>query len=275
MKRLGVIGAGLIGASLVKFWSRRNVDLVVVEPNQASHEALREACPRAQISETLCSTLKGFDLIVVAVPLGAFEPVLSGLKPILTGTELVIDVAGVKELTQDIAEKTIGLSAFIGCHPMAGHAGGGIDASRADLFMDARIACCNPSQGNIKAQLLVSEFWEVQGALPIWMSARHHDSQVAWTSHLPYTLSALLMNHLEDIPNELIGPGFLRSTRYADFSTEVMGEVITHNPALVESLEEFIERLEALKEILKSSPKDALPTLEKAHLLRQSILKED
>jgi prephenate dehydrogenase len=54
-----------------------------------------------------------------------------------------------------------------------------------------------------------------------------------------------------------------------------MGEVITHNPALVESLEEFIERLEALKEILKSAPKDALPTLEKAHLLRQSILKED
>ena len=91
----------------------------------------------------------------------------------------------------------------------------------------------------------------------------------------PIPLSALLMNHLEEIPNELIGPGFLRSTRYADFSTEVMGEVITHNPALLKSLEEFIERLSTLKKTLETSPQQALSTLEKAHQLRQSILKED
>lgn len=275
MNRLGVIGAGLIGTSLLKFWSRRQTELVVVERNIESHPTLRELFPNATITETLTHELTGCDLIIVAVPLGAFETVLTGLKPLLSGAELVIDVAGVKEVTQAIAERTIGLSHFIGCHPMAGHAGGGIDAARADLFMDARIACCNPIKGNIKAQLLVAEFWELQGALPIWMSARHHDSQVAWTSHLPYTLSALLMNHLEDIPNELIGPGFLRSTRYADFSTDVMGEVITHNPALIQSLDEFIERLQALKDTLETSPQDALSTLEKAHKLRQTILKDD
>ena len=275
MNRLGVIGAGLIGASLLKFWSRRKAELVIVERNVESHSALQELFPHATISDSLSPALRDCDLIVVAVPLGAFETVLTGLKSILSGSELIIDVAGVKEITQAIAERTIGLTNFIGCHPMAGHAGGGIDAARPDLFIDARVACCNPSQGNIKAQLLVSDFWETQGALPIWMSARHHDSQVAWTSHLPYTLSALLMNHLEDIPNELIGPGFLRSTRYADFSTEVMGEVITHNPALIQSLEEFIERLEILKSTLLKSPQDALPILEKAHKLRQSILTED
>lgn len=275
MKRLGIIGAGLIGASLMKFWSRKQTELIVVEKNTESHEALNTISPRATVKDQIDDSLKGCDLIVVAVPLGAFESVLSALHRHLDGSELITDVAGVKETTQTIAEKTIGLERFIGCHPMAGHAGGGIDASRADLFMDARVACCNPVKGNIKSQLLIADFWECQGALPIWMSSRQHDAQVAWTSHLPYTLSALLMNHLEDIPNQLIGPGFLRSTRYADFSTEVMGEVITHNPALLESLDEFIERLIALKATLENAPQDALSILEKAHKLRQSILKED
>ncbi|MEC8050894.1 MAG: prephenate dehydrogenase [Myxococcota bacterium] len=275
MKRLGIIGAGLIGASLVKFWSRRGIELVVVETNVESHVNLADIAPEAHIQKSIDSELSGCDLIVVAVPLGACNTVFTHLASVLTGSELVIDVAGVKERVQSMATDTIGDDRFIGCHPMAGHAGGGLEAARPDLFMDARVACCNPTRGNIKAQLLVSDFWEAQGALPIWMTAEHHDAQVAWTSHLPYTLSALLMNHLEEIPNELIGPGFLRSTRYADFSTEVMGEVITHNPALLKSLEEFIERLRNLKETLETSPQEALSTLEKAHQLRQSILKED
>ena len=160
MKRLGIIGAGLIGASLVKFWSRRGIELVVVETNVESHAVLADFAPSAQIQASIDSRLSGCDLIVVAVPLGACETVFTQLAPVLTGSELVIDVAGVKERVQSMASETIGDDRFIGCHPMAGHAGGGLEAARADLFMDARVACCNPTRGNIKAQLLVSDFWE-------------------------------------------------------------------------------------------------------------------
>lgn len=275
MKRLGIIGAGLIGASLTKFWARRSVDLIVVEKDEALHQDLQAIAPNAEVTGRCEEELGECELIVVAVPLGSLQDVFATLVPILNPDQLVIDVAGVKTNAEQMAQESIGLNSFIGCHPMAGHAGGGLGASRADLFLDARVACCNPVKGNLKHQLLVAEFWETQGALPMWMSALHHDTQVAWTSHLPYALSALLMNHLEDIPNKLIGPGFLRSTRYADFSTDVMGEVISKNPAMVDSLKEFTRRLERFTKDLEDQKPDARESLERAHLLRQKLLKSD
>ncbi len=275
MKRLGIIGAGLIGASLTKFWARTSVSLTIVEKDAALHKDLEDIAPHAEVTDRFVEGLSECELIVVAVPLGALQSVFTTLKPILNPGQLVIDVAGVKTNAERIARESIGLDSFIGCHPMAGHAGGGLNASRADLFLDARVACCNPAKGNLKQQLLVSEFWESQGAIPMWMSAQHHDTQVAWTSHLPYALSALLMNHLEDIPNELIGPGFLRSTRYADFSTDVMGEVISKNPAMVDSLKEFTRRLERFTQALEGQQPEALESLERAHLLRQKLLKSE
>ena len=162
MKRLGIIGAGLIGASLVKFWSRRGIELVVVETNVESHAVLADFAPSALIQASIDSQLSGCDLIVVAVPLGACETVFTQLAPVLTDSELVIDVAGVKERVESMASETIGDDRFIGCHPMAGHAGG-LEASRADLFMDARVACCNPTRGNIKSTTLGIGFLGVTG----------------------------------------------------------------------------------------------------------------
>ena len=132
MKRLGIIGAGLIGASLVKFWSRRGIELVVVETNVESHAKLADFAPKAHIqSKHRFSTQWLRHLIVVAVPLGACETVFTQLAPVLTSSELVIDVAGVKERVESMAAETIGDDRFIGCHPMAGHAGGGLEAARA------------------------------------------------------------------------------------------------------------------------------------------------
>ena len=81
------------------------------------------------------------------------------------------------------------------------------------------------------------------------------------------------MNHLEEIPNELmvlISPDALRRFLYR--GQWVRSSHITRAP---QKPEEFIERLSTLKKTLETSPQQALSTLEKAHQLRQSILKED
>ena len=94
---------------------------------------------------------------------------LEQLLPRLSGCDsppVITDVASVKGNLRDIALKVCGSAPplFVPGHPIAGSEHSGVEASRADLFVNHRVIL-TPLEGNdLKAVELVRAMWASTGA---------------------------------------------------------------------------------------------------------------
>lgn len=121
MERVAVLGTGLIGGSIGLGLAGRSAPVDVVGYDRDSAAATR-AVERGAVSR-ICGTpreaIAGADLVVLAVPLGQFEPLLQLLGGELPATATVTDVASAKAAVVEAAEAALG-ARFVGGHPMAG-----------------------------------------------------------------------------------------------------------------------------------------------------------
>src|SRR4051794_8049771 len=136
MKKLAVIGPGLLGGSIalaarrlpgwsVSAWARRPA---------AVDELLARGIVEAA-STQLEAIAAEADLVVLCVPIGAMPALAEQLAEMVPAHAIVTDVGSVKgpvvaALTPLFQER----GHFVGSHPMAGSEQAGLQAARADLF---------------------------------------------------------------------------------------------------------------------------------------------
>ena len=181
---VGVIGTGLIGASIGLRARRNGAHVVGYDENDA---ALDAALTAGAIDEAVSrgALLAGASTVVLAAPVDATVGEIGALResPEIPAA-LVIDVSSVKV---PIAAAAHGLANFVGTHPMAGSERSGAAAARADLF-DGKAWLYVPP-GNTAVETRAREFIESMGARPRAVDAHDHDRIVALTSHLPQLLA--------------------------------------------------------------------------------------
>src|SRR4051794_327653 len=129
VKRLGIVGTGLIGASVGLAAKRAGVEHV--EGFDFSAESLEVAQERGAIDEARASPgeLGEADLVLVAVPVTALQPVLRDLLD-ADGKATVTDAGSTKS---NLGE-AIGEPRFVGGHPVTGSEAHGPAHATVDLF---------------------------------------------------------------------------------------------------------------------------------------------
>src|SRR5262245_66574299 len=115
--RLGVVGNGLIGASIAlaarRAWAGTDVTALDAGDDLAS--------------------LRGADLVVLAAPVRANIALLDAIAPFVTASTVVTDTGSTKRAICAAAAARPALD-FIGGHPMAGSGEGGAVNAPAALF---------------------------------------------------------------------------------------------------------------------------------------------
>ena len=242
-----IVGSGLLGTSLGLNLSRLGLQVWL---RDASSENLRTAM-RLGAGQVAPDIAPPPQLVVVAVP-----PAVIGetLRWALTAHSraVVTDVGSIKTgpLEQLRAHGSVGLSRYVGGHPMAGSERSGPLAASAALF-DGRPWAVTPHQDSApEAVDLVLELVRMAGATPVRMSPGEHDRAVARTSHLPHLLASLVAGRLADAPPghlALSGQGVRDVTRVAAGDPELWEQIVSGNaPAVVHLLGEVREQLDAL-----------------------------
>jgi prephenate dehydrogenase len=273
-RQLGIVGLGLMGASLARAVRGHapGVRIVAVEPradvraralaDRVVDEALAEAGP----------ALAACDLAVLCTPVAAIEPLLAPVSKVLPDGAVLTDVGGAKERLVQLARTEVRSGVrFVGAHPMfGGH--GGYDGARADVWKGGAVAVC--TDGDVEAVDRVADFHEALGATPVRCTAAEHDAAVAMVSHLPYLLASALAAAAEaagPLARRLAGPGLRDTTRLASFPFDIQGEVTRRNahiPAAAVKLEIQLQRILAA---ITASPDAARQALEHARTARESI----
>jgi prephenate dehydrogenase len=110
---------------------------------------------------------------------------------------------------------------------------------------------------------MVIEFWREIGGVPIELDAGEHDRVVAYASHMPHLLSALIAKVTLGNDNEAHGmacaTGFRDITRVASGGIDMWREISTNNrQAIGEALDVCMTELEQLRKHIEAGDGDAI-----------------
>jgi prephenate dehydrogenase len=262
LRHVTIIGAGLLGGSMGLAIKRlcRGVHVAGVGRRRKSLAAALKvgAIDSAHLE---ASTPAGrSDLVILATPVGAFGKYLKAIAPHLKRGVLVTDVGSTKATVVRTAEAILGRGGpFVGSHPMAGSERKGPTFARADLFAGA--TCIVTPTPSTPAALVrrTERLWRALGAKTVRMTPAAHDRAVATVSHLPHAVAALLAMLPPRAALAIAGKGLADMTRLAGGDPEVWRDIfVTNRPAMLEAIDEFDERLMALRDLMELGDAEGL-----------------
>ncbi len=265
---VALIGLGLISSSIAL--SLRRIDKKIKITGTSRSAETREKASDLRICEVHENSLeavKGADLIILCVPVGAMASVVREFAPILKKGVIVTDVGSVKVGVIAAISPLLPQGVdFIPGHPLAGTENSGPEAGFATLF-DNRWCLLTPlkncSSSSVKR---LRSFWESLGARVDEMDAEHHDLVLAVTSHVPHLIAYTMVGVADDLANitksEVINysaAGFRDFTRIAASDPTMWRDVFLNNKeASLEILGRFTEELTALQRAVRRGDGDFL-----------------
>ena len=233
-ERIAIVGLGLMGGSIAlaarAAWPQALV--IGVDDNTVLERAMvRHAIDVASGDLMIVSEA---DLVLLATPVREIVRLLPLLHERIGSDAVVTDVGSTKRAVMDAARSLPARLPFVGGHPLAGAAKGGLDAARADLCTGRPWLLVPSADGQDGAVEKVKAFVEGIGARPVMMaSAAEHDRQVALLSHLPQlTASALMAVVGEGVGEEglaLAGRGLIDTTRLSASPADIWRDICATN----------------------------------------------
>ena len=268
-ERVALIGLGLIAGSMAH--AMRRDGLAGEITGYARSEETRKVAAEIGLVDRVCDSaaeaVKGADLVVLCVPVGAMGTVAAEIAPHLDKGATVSDVGSVKRAVIEAVGPHIpdGVH-FIPAHPLAGTEKSGPRSGFAELF-DNRWCLIVPVEGtDTAATARLRRFWEAMGANVDEMEADHHDLVLAVTSHAPHLIAYTMVGVADDLQRvtqkEVINfsaTGFRDFTRIAASDPTMWRDVFLNNKdATLEILGRFTEELFALQRAIRTGDGDHL-----------------
>lgn len=285
MRKIGIIGVGLIGGSLGLVWKKRVDDVEIVGFDDRT--VLERAVERGSIDRgaaTLEHAVSDADVVVLATPIRTIIGLLEEIGSHLRNDAIVTDVGSVKRPVAYQARATLpDHVTFIGGHPMAGSEQRGIEHADSLLFENATYVLCPPAEMAEDAfESKYGSFVELvrsTGARLILLQPERHDRIAAVVSHLPQLLAVTLMNHaLDENANDdaclrLAAGGFRDMTRIASSPFDVWRDiVVANNGPILDVLASFASRLQSIRHRVAVEEIDSIQSMfETARSARESI----
>jgi prephenate dehydrogenase len=268
IRRLAVIGVGLIGGSLARALRAAGEvgEVVGCGRGRPNLEQAVELGVIDRFSQDIGEAVQGADLVFLAVPLGAMESAFMAMRDRLEHGAVVTDGGSAKGSVVAACQVAFGehASCFVPGHPIAGTEQSGVAASFPELYRNRRVILTPTELTSRQALTKVEAMWRACGAEITCMSVQYHDEVLAATSHLPHMLAFSLVDSLarlkehDDIFRYAAG-GFRDFTRIASSNPVMWRDIcIANRAALSDVMERYIAEMGELAQALRRGDGDHL-----------------
>jgi cyclohexadieny/prephenate dehydrogenase len=267
--RIALVGFGLIGGSIARAARDQGLakEIVTTARSAKSRARVAELGIVDRVVETNAEAVKGADLVILCIPVGACGPVAAEIAPHLKPGVIVSDVGSVKaSVVKDMAPHLPGNTHFVPAHPVAGTENSGPDSGFAELFINRWCILTPPEGTDANAVDRLRAFWAALGAKVEIMTPEHHDLVLAITSHLPHLIAYTIVGTADELAqvtsSEVIkfsAGGFRDFTRIAASDPTMWRDVFLANKeAVLEMLGTFNEDLSKLTRAIRRGDGEAL-----------------
>lgn len=264
MKKLAVIGLGLIGGSMaLDFKKRLNFEVLGIDKNP-NH--IKKALELGIIDrEASFEDLSKVDVVIVAVPVDKIAEVSENVLDIIGEQTLVFDVGSVKNNVCEHIKSHPKRKNFVAAHPLAGTEFSGPEAAIPNLFDEKVAIICESEKTNWETlDTALSLFKQLNMRIKM-MNPLDHDRHAAYVSHLSHVSAFMLGKTVLEIEKneqaifDMASTGFASTVRLAKSSANTWTPIFLQNKEnIVKSLEEYIKNLVEFKKFIESNDDDML-----------------
>lgn len=264
-KNIGIIGLGLIGASLAKAF-KEYTNYCIGGWNRTHSVTMRALSDDVIDMEITDDNIEQMDIIIVCLfPQACVDYILKTIPKLKPGT-IIIDIAGVKSvIINQIQDAAVDAGViFIGGHPMAGMEVIGYENSIPHLFQGASmILVSNKSSTPEAINSLSGMFKQLGFGMIIECDAAKHDKMIGYTSQLCHLVSnAFVKNEAAQYHKGFSGGSYRDLTRVAKLNEHMWNELFLLNKdALLGEIDEFMGHMTQLREALALEDKELLTEL--------------
>lgn len=268
-KQVTIIGFGLIGSSMARAIRKHDLAQTLICADMS-----RDVCDTVQrlgiadsVTTDLAKGVKGSDLVILSIPVGAMEAVAKKIGPHLQADCIITDTGSVKGAVVKALQPNVSSKIHIvPGHPIAGTEHSGPESGFAELFINRWCILTPLPSTNIGAVEKLTALWEAFGSNIEIMDAEHHDLVLGITSHLPHLIAYTIVGTATDLEEDLKGEvikfsasGFRDFTRIAASDPVMWRDVFLNNKdAVLEVLQRFTEDLTALQKAIRKQDGDYL-----------------
>ena len=256
-EKIGIVGLGLIGGSIAlasrQIWPKALV--IGVDNKDVLETAMRVHAIDVAADDLI--VLAEADIVILAAPVLQNIELLAALDENVRTPAVITDTGGTKRAIADAARLLPPRFTFVGGHPLAGAAKGGLEQARPDLFSKRPWLLTPSGDATGAAVEKLSEFARALGAVPRTMTVAAHDRLVAFLSHLPQLTASALMKVVGDEVGTaglaLAGRGLTDTTRLAGSPADIWKDVTSTNADEIgPALDALIALLQDLRRDLAS-----------------------
>jgi len=249
-EKIGIVGLGLIGGSIAlrarELWPTSLV--IAVDNKDVLETAMRLHAIDVAADDLV--VLAEADVVVLSAPVKQNIAILNALDEYVRTPAVVTDTGSTKREIVAAAKSLPPRFTFVGGHPLAGAARGGLENARADLFSGRPWLLTQTSEP-------LSSFIRALGADPRVVGVEAHDRLLAYLSHLPQLTASALMSVVGDAVGRdglaLAGRGLADTTRLAASPADIWKDIaVTNADEIGPALDALVAVLQDLRKDLKA-----------------------
>lgn len=263
--RICIIGLGLMGGSLALALKPHAGRLTAVDTDEATRQQALAQGIVDEVMDDVASGVGEADLVVLATPVSAILDIIAALPGWRRKGCMVLDLGSTKQEICAAMDSLPPSFGAMGGHPMCGKETSGLARAEADLYRDQTFVLCRTARTDAGTESLVLTLLRAAGARALFLQPEEHDRLVAMVSHLPYFLSALLMQQAADAGERerelwsVSASGFRDTARLSGSSAHMLKDIVrTNRSAILRALERHADDLEALIALLESGDDETL-----------------
>ncbi len=250
MKIAIVGGAGKMGQWIARFLLAEKMDLILIDSNESRLSAAGKELV-VEITTEL-SAVNSADLIIISVPIIAFEPVVKASSRFVRKGQTVIDITSVKVMPVETMHKYLAGCTVLGAHPIFGPGALGLDGHNIVLTPTTEPEKVLSEQARV--------FLEQKGAHVEVMTPAEHDHLMAVVlglAHFIAIVSGDTLLGLDNFANTEIASGvtfrvlMTLVTSVLDEDPSLYASIQTHLPELPAIQDAFIDKATQWAEMVK------------------------
>lgn len=263
-RTVGIIGLGLLGASLAKaLRAYTTYDVIGYARRQEVCDlALADGCV-SQAFTMVEPVITGADIVVFALPPETNGRLFEEVAHLFRSGQVVTDVSSAKDEFASTVYAHIPEGVhFVSIHPMAGSEKGGYAEAHQDLFQKMGwIVLEDEAQSAYDATVAreLADMGRAVGSRIEYVEMEHHDKYLAMVSHMPHMLASIMIttaggDELGDKRMSLSAGGLRDSTRTASGLPSMWREIIYGNRMnVLKAIEHVEQELATVKQLLHAT----------------------
>lgn len=261
---IAIIGLGLMGGSFALALRQAKLGHPLIGIDNDA-EVRARAAPYFDALGADLELIRSAHLIVLAAPVRAILHLLRDVAHHASPGAIVLDFGSTKQRIVEAMREMPPHLHPVGGHPLCGREQAGFAAATPDLFRGARFVITPLKRTPPQTLRFIEDLLKRLDMSPLYLSAEEHDRLLAVTSHLPYLLSASLMQvalqsaAADNRLFQVMASGFRDTSRLAASHPRMMLDILmTNRPAILQALQAAQETLSHLQSLLEREDEDAL-----------------